>query len=226
MQIEKYSFGIGDRFAHQGEAQLKALIKASETLGLEFVPVWNKSNREHSFIGSTPDDTRKEADETVKALDYKGSYYVDADHINLTNVDKFMEASDFFTIDVADYIGKKALQADIDTFVAANRKYTGKLQIPGITAPFDVPEDLMQNIAEKFLYAIQEAGKIYRHIEETKGAGHFVAEISMDEVNEMKREQDERDATLNPADKAPKSRNDTCPCGSGIRFKHCCGKLK
>ena len=184
MQIEKYSFGIGDRFAHQGEAQLKALIKASETLGLEFVPVWNKSNREHSFIGSTPDDTRKEADETVKALDYKGSYYVDADHINLTNVDKFMEASDFFTIDVADYIGKKALQADIDTFVAANRKYTGKLQIPGITAPFDVPEDLMQNIAEKFLYAIQEAGKIYRHIEETKGAGHFVAEISMDEVND------------------------------------------
>ncbi|MCL2017526.1 MAG: preprotein translocase subunit SecA [Alphaproteobacteria bacterium] len=51
-------------------------------------------------------------------------------------------------------------------------------------------------------------------------------ELSMDEVNEMKREQDERDATLNPADKAPKSRNDTCPCGSGIRFKHCCGKLK
>ena len=27
MKIGKYSFGIGDRFAHQGEAQLQALMK-------------------------------------------------------------------------------------------------------------------------------------------------------------------------------------------------------
>ena len=25
MQLEKYSFGVGDRFAQQGEAQLKAI---------------------------------------------------------------------------------------------------------------------------------------------------------------------------------------------------------
>ena len=165
MQIGKYSFGTGDRFAHQGEAQLKALIKASETLGFEIVPVWNKSNREHIIVHSTPDDTRKEADEAVKALGYKGSYFVDADHINLSNVDNFINASDFFTLDVADYIGKKAAQADIDAFVDANMKYTGKLQIPGIVVPFGVPKELLQTIAEKFLYAVQEAGKIYRHIE-------------------------------------------------------------
>ena len=184
MQIGKYSFGTGDRFAHQGEAQLKALIKASEILGFEIVPVWNKSNREHTIVHSTPGDTRREADEAVKALNYKGPYFVDADHINLTNVDNFIDASDFFTLDVADYIGKKSSPADIDAFVTANMKYTGKLQIPGIATPFDVPKVLLQTIAEKFLFAVQEAGKIYRHIEKAKGADNFIAEVSMDEVND------------------------------------------
>ena len=184
MQTGKYSFGTGDRFAQQGEAQLKALIKASETLGIEIVPVWNKSNREHTFIGTTPAHTRIAADAAVKALDYKGQYFVDADHINTTNVDKFIDASDFFTLDVADYIGKKAQQADIDKFVASNMKYTGKLQIPGINAPFDVSEEQLRNIAEKFLYAIQEAGRIYRKIENYKGKDNFIAEVSMDEVND------------------------------------------
>jgi hypothetical protein len=184
MQIGKYSFGIGDRFAHQGEAQLNALVKASESFGFEIVPVWNKSNREHTIVHSTPADTRSEADAAVQALKYKGQYFVDADHINLSNVDKFIDSSDFFTLDVADYIGKKAAQTDIDAFVAANMKYTGKLQIPGIDEPFEVPVELLQSITEKFLYAVQEAGKIYRHIETAKGADNFVAEVSMDEVND------------------------------------------
>ena len=184
MQIGKYSFGVGDRFAHQGEAQLKALLKASELLGLDFIPVWNKSNREHNFINSVPDDVRKEADAAVKALGYDGQYFVDADHININNVDKFIVPSDFFTIDVADYIGKKAEQSVLNSFISANMKYTGKLQIPGIDAPFDVSKELLQTIAEKFLYAVQEAGKIYRHIEKAKGADNFVAEVSMDEVND------------------------------------------
>ena len=184
MQIGKYSFGIGDRFAHQGESQLRALMQASREFGMEFIPVWNKSNREHTIVYSTPADTRKEADAAVKALGYKGDYFVDADHINLSNVDKFMDNSDFFTLDVADFIGKKAEQADIDAFVAANLQYTGKLQIPGIDEPFNVPQTLLTAIAEKFLFAIQEAGKIYRHIEAAKGTGNFIAEVSMDEVND------------------------------------------
>lgn len=184
MYIGKYSFGVGDRFAHQGEAQLKALLKANELLGLEIVPVWNKSNREHTFIKSVPADVRREADAAVKALDFKGTYFVDADHINLNNADKFIDASDFFTLDVADYIGKQAARNDIDAFVEKNVKYTGKLNIPGIPEPFDVSKELLAHIAGKFLYAVQDAGKIYRHIEKAKGAGNFVAEVSMDEVNE------------------------------------------
>ena len=103
-KIGKYSFGIGDRFAHQGKAQLKALMKAQKG-GIEVTPVWNKSNREHMYVHSNPSDTRNEADQAVKALGYKGDYCVDADHINLGNVQGFIASSDFFTIDVASKIG-------------------------------------------------------------------------------------------------------------------------
>lgn len=144
--IGKYSFGIGDRFAHEGINQLKALIKAEAEFGVRFTPVWNKSNREHTIIGTEPISTRKEADAAVKELGYDGDYFCDADHINLGNVDKFIDSCDFFTIDVADYIGK-----------------TG-------------------SASERYLPAIKEAGRIYRHIEALKGAGNFVTEVSMDEV--------------------------------------------
>ena len=62
MILEKYSFGIGDRFCHQGKAQLAALITAKQQ-GLDITPVWNKSHREHTIIGTTHADTRKEADD-------------------------------------------------------------------------------------------------------------------------------------------------------------------
>ena len=148
LTIGKYSFGVGDRFAHEGINQLKALIEAEEKFGIHFVPVWNKSNREHQIVGTEPAETRAEADAAVKALNYTGQYFVDADHINLNNVDRFIDSSDFFTIDVADYIG-----------------HSGSME-------------------ERFLPAIKEAGKIYRHIAEKKGEGNFITEVSMDEVDE------------------------------------------
>ena len=51
----------GDRFAHQAKAQLAACIKAAEA-GVDVVPVWNKSNREHTIIGTEPTQTRAAAD--------------------------------------------------------------------------------------------------------------------------------------------------------------------
>ena len=53
MNLPKYSMGIGDRFAHQGEAQLAAFVKAKQ-LGVDVTPVWNKSNREHLIVHSEP----------------------------------------------------------------------------------------------------------------------------------------------------------------------------
>ena len=101
MRIGKYSFGIGDRFGCQGEAQLKAIMKAKQA-GINIIPVWNKSNREHSTIHSEPIDTREEADAAIKAQNWQGEYHVDADHINLNTVEKYLDVSDFFTLDVAD----------------------------------------------------------------------------------------------------------------------------
>jgi len=120
----------------------------------------------------------------VKAGNWTDAYFVDADHINLNTVDKFIEASDFFTLDVADYIGKSAEIASLDNFIADNKRFIGELMIPGIPHPFIITKELISAIASKFLFAIEEAGRIYRHIAERKGADNFVTEVSMDEVND------------------------------------------
>lgn len=183
MKLGKYSFGIGDRFSHEGKAQLAALIEGAGKYPFEFVPVWNKSNREHQIIGTEPADTRREADEAVMAMGYGKPYFVDADHINMNNVDRFIDASDFFTIDVADYIGKPADADSVGNFIENNLKYAGTLSIPGIAEPFNVDRDLLEKMAGKYLFAAQEAGRIYRHIAAKKGADNFVTEVSMDEVD-------------------------------------------
>lgn len=182
MQLEKYTFGVGDRFSHQGKAQLTAMIKAAKA-GIEIVPVWNKSHREHSIINTSPADVRSEADAAVKELAWSSSYYVDAYHINLGNVDGFIEHSDFFTLDVADYTGQKAEQDAIDEFVRKYSKYAGPLKIDGIDDAFDITAELITEVAYKYLYAVQEAGKIYRHVAGIKGEDNFVTEVSMDETD-------------------------------------------
>ncbi len=182
MKIEKYSFGIGDRFAHQGKAQLQAMINAAE-LGINIVPVWNKSFREHKTIGTKPQSVRAEANEAVADLGWEKPFYCDADHINLSNVDLFLESCDFFTLDVADYIGQKASDEDIAAFVEKHSQLTGSLDIPGIEEPIEVTKEDIKAIAEKTLLAVQEAGKIYRYIAENKGEGNFITEVSMDETD-------------------------------------------
>lgn len=183
MELGKYSFGTGDRFAHQGEAQLQGSILAKEA-GVELTHVWNKSYREHKTVKSSPESVRKEADDSVKVLGWQGQYLVDADHINMDTVDEFVPHSDFFTLDVADYIGKEADKEQINTFVSKYKKYVGELSIPGIADPFQINEDFIQKIASTFLFATVEAGRIYRRIAELKGGEDFIAEVSMDEVDD------------------------------------------
>ena len=181
MELGKYSFGVGDRFNHEGEAQLSALITATSE-GVEVTPVWNKSNREHNIVHSEPEGTRIEADNAVKKLGWEGPYFVDADHINLSNVDRFIEHCNFFTLDVAMYIGNESPAKDIASFKKSCVALGSKVTIPGIEAPIEITEALLDEVAGKYLAAIREAGKIYRHIEVVKGAGYFVTEVSMDEV--------------------------------------------
>ena len=147
------------------------------------VPVWNKSNREHTFIGTEPSSLRAEADAAVKALGWKKPYHVDADHIRLETVDRFIAPSDFFTIDVADTIGKPAAAADVQAFVARHPELTGKVSIPHINHPIDISRAEVERVANKFLLAVQDAGKIYRHIAQAKGEANFITEVSMDETD-------------------------------------------
>src|ERR1700722_10098409 len=115
LNLGKFSFGMGDRFGHQGRAQLRACLLATE-LGADVVPVWNKSNREHTFIGSEPSSVRAAADLAVKELGWTFPYHVDADHINVDTVDRFIEPSDFFTIDVAHFIGAAPEPGAVEDF--------------------------------------------------------------------------------------------------------------
>ncbi len=90
LELGKYSIGIGDRFALQGKAQLKAIIGAQNS-GVNIIPVWNKSFREHQIVKSDPISTREEADEAVKSLSWTQEYFVDADHVGMNNIDYFLE---------------------------------------------------------------------------------------------------------------------------------------
>jgi hypothetical protein len=119
MFLEKYSMGIGDRFGQQGKAQLAAIIDA-KAAGVDITPVWNKSFREHQIVGTDPESVRTEADAAVGALAWTGAYYVDADHIGIKTVDAFIDASDFFTIDVADFTGISSLLAVVARQVRQN----------------------------------------------------------------------------------------------------------
>jgi hypothetical protein len=182
MELSKYSIGIGDRFGHEAKAQLKAVIDANEKL-INITPVWNKSFREHSIIHSKPSDTRITVDKAIKELNWEKQYFIDADHINMSNVDEFISYSDYFTIDIADFIGntdKEKLKKSIHQ----NFEFIGEINIPNISQPFKLSEKELENIIQKYLSAITEAGMIYRFIESKKGTNNYITEISIDEVLE------------------------------------------
>jgi tagaturonate epimerase len=182
LSLEKFSFGVGDRFGRQAEAQLRACMMAAQH-GAEIIPVWNKSNREHTIIGSAPSDVRSAADRAIGNLGWTHAYHVDADHIRLETVDRFISPSDFYTIDVADSIGKPADYRAVKEFADRHAELAGKIEIPGIDQPFQTTRTDIERIAGKYLLAIQEAKQIYGHIAQTKGASHFITEISMDETD-------------------------------------------
>jgi len=182
MLIEKYSFGIGDRFGKQGEAQLAAIQKINGS-GYNVVPVWNKSHREHTIVKTTQKDVLTEAEAAVKNNSWLGNFYIDADHINLDNVDAFLDYSNFFTIDVAKYIGKTSEQLEKEAFIKRHSNFVGKLVIPEIDEEFQVSEELLGFIADNYLKAIQEVKTIYDYIVSKKGKGNFIPEVSMDECD-------------------------------------------
>jgi hypothetical protein len=182
LQLSPYSFGIGDRFARQGKAQLRACILAAEQ-GVHLDPVWNKSNREHLVVGTEPSQVREEADAAVQAIGWRGAYYVDADHVTLETVSRFLEPSDFYTLDVASSIGKHAGTGAVDAFVARHPELQAKIEIFDDRPALCMSHSALQEIAGKFLFGVLDAARLYRRIESFKGAGRFITEVSMDETD-------------------------------------------
>jgi tagaturonate epimerase len=180
--LGKNTLGVGDRFAHQAEAQLQACLMAAKS-GVDVIPVWNKSNREHNIIGSEPASIRAAADAAVAKLGWTKPYHVDADHINFDTVDRFLAASDFYTIDVADWIGKPASDEHIQKFIDEHAELVGVLNIPGASAPAKIDAQFLRQTVAKYLAAVKEAARIYQKIEARKGKGNFIAEVSMDETD-------------------------------------------
>jgi hypothetical protein len=180
--LEKYSLGVGDRFAHQAKAQLEACVKAAAR-GVTVVPVWNKSNREHGIVGSEPGSVRDAADEAVRQTGWKWQYLVDADHINLGTVDRFIDASDFYTLDVAAAIGQPAEAERVEAFIERHPELQGTVTIQGIGQPFTIGRDAILQTARKYLAAVQQAGAIFRHVDGKRGGREFVTEVSMDETD-------------------------------------------
>jgi len=182
LRLGRYSIGLGDRFAHQAKAQLRAVMLAGER-GVEVTPVWNKSNREHTIIGSKPESVRAAAATAVAELGWNKPWHVDADHIRLETVDGFIPHSDFFTIDVADTIGKPANPASVTAFANRHPELAGTIIIPNLDRTVETTRGEVERIAGKYLLAVQEAGGIYRHLAEAKGAANFITEVSMDETD-------------------------------------------
>ena len=181
LQLPKYSIGVGDRFTHQAKAQLAACVRAA-TQGVTIAPVWNKSNREHTIIGSEPQSTREAAEAAVAALAWAGPYFCDADHIGIATVDRFLAPCDFFTLDVAEQIGKAAPEASIAAFGQRHPELAGRVEIPGV-APFESTPAFVEATARKFLGAVEAAAAIHAKLVAAKDEGTFVTEISMDETD-------------------------------------------
>jgi hypothetical protein len=180
--LERLSLGVGDRFGHEAKAQLRACMMAARA-GVAVIPVWNKSDREHGIVGSEPSSVRVAADRAVRELGWARPYHVDADHITLRTVDRFLPASDFYTLDVASAIGQPIAPAHLDAFLSRHAELAGHVPVPGIDGGIRISPGSLQDTARRYLCAVREAGRIYRHIEESRGAGGFISEISMDETD-------------------------------------------
>jgi hypothetical protein len=173
---------MGDRFAQEGAFQLEAVLQASRA-GVNVAPVWNKSHREHLIVGTKPADVRAEADTATRTRGFKDPYFVDADHIRLDSVDAFLASSDFFTLDVADSIGKHAPADNTRQFVESCERFLGQVAVPKVDEPLDITRETVEKAAAKYLLAVLEAGRLYRHVRDRKPENGFVTEISFDEAD-------------------------------------------
>ncbi len=119
----------------------------------------------------------------MKELKWKHAHFCDADHINLDTFERFLEACDFYTLDVADYIGQHASPPRSTPSSLAIPELLSPIKLDGIDEVFNISKDDLRKAACKYLFAVKQAGMIFSAIEKEKGAGNFIPEVSMDETD-------------------------------------------
>lgn len=182
LPIEKYSFGVGDRFAREAKPQLEACALAARE-SVDVTPVWNKSHREHTIVGSRPESVREAADRAVKETGWNRAFRVDADHATFETVNLFLASSDYFTLDVAETIGKPAPRAEVEAFLERHREFSAPIELPIGAGTLRLDAETAERAAGKYLLAVKEAGRIYRKIAAAKDPASFITEVSMDETD-------------------------------------------
>jgi hypothetical protein len=181
--LGRFSIGIGDRFGYEGVAQLAALATARQN-GIVVTPVWNKSNREHNLIGTCPADARAAADAAVRESLWTHPYWLDADHISLGNVERFMDACDFFTLDVAEQIGQACEPPTMEALARRVEQLFGPApELPGSGETLALDSASVRSAAGKYGAAVAEAGRIFRRIKAHRGQRGFRVEVSLDETD-------------------------------------------
>jgi hypothetical protein len=181
-QLPRFTFGMGDRFGRQGKAQLQAVLDAREA-GLDVAPVWNKSHREHTLIGTQPPSLREEADAAVESLGYAGPYFVDADHITMKTVDGFIKCSDFFTLDVADSLGREPSCPETAAGYRSALKEMGEVAVHGMDAVLVFDGGTAERLVGTYGGAVEAARDLYQKIRAARPDGDFAIEVSMDETD-------------------------------------------
>lgn len=150
--------------------------------GVAVIPVWNKSYREHTIVGSNPTSVRVTAEAAVRQLGWQKPFHVDADHVTLKTVDDFLSPSDYFTIDVADAIGQLAPDGEADAFVARHPEFTRQVDLPD-GRRLSPSRSTAAHAAAQYLGAARQAGCVYRRIAAAKDPCSFITEVSMDETS-------------------------------------------
>ena len=182
--LGRFSIGIGDRFGYEGVALLAALAAARQD-GIVVTPVWNKSNREHNLIGTCPADTRAAADTAVREAGWTDPYWLDADHIALGNVERFLDACDFFTLDVAEQIGQACEPSAMEALARRVEQLFGSTpELPNSGGEkLALGSASVRSAAGKYGAAVAEAGRIFRRIQTHRGERGFRVEVSLDETD-------------------------------------------
>ena len=185
-KLPQYSMGIGDRFAHQGIAQLAAFTQA-KALGVEVAPVWNKSNREHLIVHSVPASVRQEADAAVRAEGWQGRIRRCRPSSASKRSMGSWRAAIFLRWTWPIRSGRPPADADIAQFVPSWSRYGQGIENSRDRRGSGYFPCRIQAIARKYLRCVQEAVEHLPLSGRPRGLENFVTEVSMDETDQPRR---------------------------------------